>query len=308
MISRWRRFTIAGVLAATVVPVPPAGAARTDLVCAAPGVGTTATSPHASVEDGRPDPSAAQATAWRAATADRLAAGPATAAGPIVVPVAWHILEAGPTFVEGHLARSTVRAAVRQVERGFKGLESEAGVRTRFRFELAKITRTRNAHYFTDLRWYGPTERKLKTELRTGGPETLNIYSARPVAGISGWASFPQEYPDAPHMDGVVIHFGSVPGGFVGGGQGDILTHEVGHWLGLFHTFQGGCTAPGDEVDDTPYEASSSRDCAQPRDTCDAPGDDPVHNYMDYAKDQCKDQFTAGQRTRMTDHWYAWRG
>jgi Pregnancy-associated plasma protein-A len=97
--------------------------------------------------------------------------------------------------------------------------------------------------------------------------------------------------------------------------------HEVGHWLGLFHTYQGGCAFPGDGIFDTPPQAVPSFSCNTALDTCpacnatvqacpDGEGDllpDPVTNYMNLAPDACVSNFTADQRQVMIAAWYRFR-
>lgn len=87
------------------------------------------------------------------------------------------------------------------------------------------------------------------------------------------------------------------------------MTHEVGHWMGLYHTFQGGCSdIIGDAVSDTAAEANPNYECNNYIDSCPlSPGLDPIHNYMDYTDDLCLNTFSNGQFIRMQEQYTLFR-
>ena len=99
-----------------------------------------------------------------------------------------------------------------------------------------------------------------------------------------------------------------MPGGAIANyNLGFTATHEAGHWIGLYHTFQNGCSAVGDRIDDTPRQRFPTSGCPAGQDSCPEPGLDPIHNYMDYSYDPCYTEFTAQQATRMQQQWLAYR-
>ncbi|MDV3220382.1 zinc metalloprotease [Intrasporangium sp.] len=189
----------------------------------------------------------------------------------------------------------------------FAGETAPDAADTPFRFELEKI------NWVVNDAWYevtpGKVERDMKKELHEGDSETLNVYSANIGGGLLGWAYFPKDYNNGrAYIDGVVILDESMPGGTAGKySLGDTLTHEVGHWMLLHHTFNNGCSASGDFVADTPKEAHPQFNCPEGADSCAAPGLDPIHNFMDYTQDSCMNMFTEGQAERMSDAWLAFR-
>jgi hypothetical protein len=123
-------------------------------------------------------------------------------------------------------------------------------------------------------------------------------------------ATFPWDCASSTSMDGVVLEYGTLPGGDLSPyNLGDTLTHEVGHWIGLYHTFQGGCQKDGDGVRDTPAEKEAIYGCpSAPVDSCPKKkGFDPYTNFMDYTDDACMETFSAGQFDRMQEYWSAYR-
>jgi hypothetical protein len=240
----------------------------------------------------------------------------ARANGSVTVPTHVHVLLRNNGT--GGVKDWQIRAQIAVLNKAYAGLTHANAVNTPFRFRLDSIDRTRNTDWFN---MNTPSSVEARRALRIGDARHLNIYVTNfggDLAGLLGFATFPEDYERTPRMDGAVIYRESLPGGNAiftddqgttfNYAQGDTATHEVGHWLNLYHTFQGSCGALNDYVTDTPrqLEGDNIFFCRDALNTCGGPetAKDPVHNFMNYVDDPCMNRFTLGQRDRMNISWF----
>ncbi|GAB1525908.1 hypothetical protein RhiTH_009074 [Rhizoctonia solani] len=231
----------------------------------------------------------------------------------VVIPVHWHAITSGKSIRAGYIPMSQITESIKVLNKDFSStgfsfkLESSEYIPNEIWYDRVGLTKDpRSPEYVYQV--------EMKQALRLGGASALNVYSTgftnTTNRRLLGFATFPSEYDYNPVDDGVVIRCSTVPGGmFYPFNQGKTLTHEVGHWLGLYHTFQGGCRGKGDLVSDTPAHANGTNGCPNILpDTCpDHPGYDPIHNFMDYSDDACLNEFTPGQSRRMRDQFMTYR-
>lgn len=220
------------------------------------------------------------------------------------VNVYFHVINKGSGTANGDIPTSMINDQMTVLNNAYAG--------SGWSFNLVSTDRTTNSTWYT-MGYGSSAETAAKTALRQGTADDLNIYTANIGGGLLGWATFPSSYSSKPNMDGVVLLTESLPGGSAAPyNLGDTGTHEVGHWMGLYHTFQGGCarsaTSGGDYVSDTPAEKSAAYGCPTGRDSCkNLSGKDPITNFMDYTDDSCMYLFSAGQGTRMNSQFATYR-
>jgi Pregnancy-associated plasma protein-A len=237
----------------------------------------------------------------------------------VTIPVVFHIIynTAAENVTDAQVAAQIdvlnqdyrkMNADINQVPTVFQGLEADMEVQ----FVLAKRTPAGAAttgieRRQTTIVGFDDITESMKSYAAGGldawdAQKYLNIWTCNLTGGILGYAQFPGG-PDA--TDGIVIRSNAVAGGSsINYGYGRTATHEVGHWLNLYHTFRGGCDRKGttgsDFVDDTPNVRTATYGCPKRiGNSCsndDAP--DMTMNYMDYVYDVCMFMFTQGQKVR----------
>lgn len=242
----------------------------------------------------------------------------------ITIPVVVTILEHRSipnSFIENH----EIERQIETLNNAFAGtpgllypydcagdLLDEQYTHTGIQFELQNIHHRTvcDTNSVNNLQKDSEIEFEMKERYRQGDCSTLNIYITN-LSGFLGWASFPSQCNEN-NMgnDGVMIHRDTLPSGDrVNYNEGDILVHQVGHWLGLYHTFEhqqqltndgDACDEQGDSVHDTPPTLIPTIGCPAQKDTCGSDNlPDPIHNYMDFSDNCCMYQFTEGQAQRM---------
>lgn len=195
--------------------------------------------------------------------------------------------------------------------RAIPGSNGSSGTNGRLFFRLKGYDFWDNATWFGDGGAYYNSIQAADTDGDYDPQFVVNVYT-NDASGNLGYVPFlPHTSPGSigTDSDRVVILWDSL--GRQWGhwtGQYDLgrtLTHELGHYLGLPHTFQSGCVsgaAPacysnGDLICDTNPEGSPTSGCPGSRTSCSLPA--PFHNYMDYSYDQCMNQFTLQQSRRI---------
>ncbi|HEY5948322.1 MAG TPA: M43 family zinc metalloprotease [Kofleriaceae bacterium] len=233
----------------------------------------------------------------------------------LVVPVVFHVIK--KTDGTGAISDALIQSQVDILNEDFNammGTPGGMGTNAKLQFVLAKLDPSGNPTtgidvvtsntYFADPGSSGTNA--MKRALKWDTTRYLNIYTNDAGGGgILGYATFPSEEAGGPE-DGVVLNWVYVGRNAPGGAPYDMgrtATHEVGHYMGLYHTFQSGCgstTAPftsGDLIGDTAREAQANYGCSPVASGCG--GMSPIENYMDYSGDACMTKFTVQQTNRI---------
>ena len=231
------------------------------------------------------------------------AAGPLVSGGTISVYV--HVINNGSGISNGDVPDSQIASQINVLNAAY----APGG----WQFNLAATDRTTNASWYT-VTPGSTAETQMKNALRRGTADDLNLYTANLGQGLLGWATFPSGLcPQAEDGRRRRPLQQSLPGRQRRPRTtwATRATHEIGHWMGLYHTFQGGCAKQDRGATASPTPPPRVGGVRLPGRARHMHGQlagiDPINNFMDYTDDACMDRFTAGQDTRMNQMFTAYR-
>ncbi len=248
------------------------------------------------------------------------------------LPVVVHIIHNNGSE---NISDQQVQTAIDHLNNAFANIgyyDQQVGVNTDIQFCLAKRTPdntettgiTRTISTLTNFN-SDTEDQEVKDLIRWDPTLYINIWVVNEICsstgcGVAGYAYFPAAHGQS--FDGIVVE-----SAFMGDSEAgtSVLIHELGHYLGLYHTFQGGCPnnncrSEGDQVCDTPPDQTTVRTaCEDQINSCETDEDDSssnnpfrstasgglgdqndqFHNYMDYSRFECYNRFTQGQKERM---------
>jgi hypothetical protein len=238
---------------------------------------------HGETKDCRtPVPSPEVIRAINAVLAKTQDSSAARAAGSVTITVHFHIIQNASG--KGHVTSDAVDWQIAVLNAAFSGTAGPAFAQpanTPFRFSRGTVETITNTDWFNmSFNELSPSTAEKEAMARNiGGKSELNIYTALLDGAVAGWARVPYSLTvsaspvlglNGVALDGVVLRYSTLPTAAPSHlfDQGDTATHEVGHWLGLFHVFQSGCGDPGDYVSDTTFQAGIAFDCTPGSDSC----------------------------------------
>ena len=154
-----------------------------------------------------------------------------------------------------------------------------------------------DSHKFETGQWSNDDQYLAMAQVMTVDvPTSVNFFWTGATL-TSGLGVYPWSFDEYDSRHGLFCANYTFPGSDGTFSEGITGVHEVGHYFGLHHTFENGCSNPGDEVDDTPYQNEPNFGCPSSNYSCGSYDD--IGNFMDYMDDDCLDHFTDGQVDRI---------
>jgi len=240
--------------------------------------------------------------------------------GSFILPIVFHVIHNGGPE---NISDGQVTSALEMLNESFDNVgyyDQGTGEKMDIQFCLAQqdpsgnlingIMRAQSTLTDFDL---NSQDQAVKDLSRFPATDYINVWIVNEIwsgssKGVAGYAYLPSAHGRP--FDGIVVEAKYTGNSFK---NNAILTHEMGHYLGLLHTFQGGCSnlnclVNGDKVCDTPPDGTTSRPpCGFPNNSCQTDAlsgfstdqNDMIINYMDYSNLECYSAFTLGQKDRM---------